>query len=108
MKIKLEGASYMEIHEAGGGIHFTVKHTTEASEEKLYESLIKRLENFSKFGTTFVECKSGYGLEWQTEYKMLRVLTKAKREFKSVGISNTYLAHAVPKYQKIKKYHSLF
>jgi imidazolonepropionase len=49
-------------------------------------------------GTTFVECKSGYGLEWETEYKLLRVLTKAKREIKSIGISNTYLGgHAVPK-----------
>jgi len=49
-------------------------------------------------GTTFVECKSGYGLEWETEYKLLRVLTKAKRELKSIGISNTYLGgHAVPK-----------
>jgi imidazolonepropionase len=48
-------------------------------------------------GTTFVECKSGYGLEWATEYKLLKVLTKAKREFKSIGISNTYLgAHSVP------------
>jgi imidazolonepropionase len=49
-------------------------------------------------GTTFAECKSGYGLEWSTEYKLLRVLTKAKRDIKTIGISNTYLgAHAVPK-----------
>ncbi|CAF0868479.1 unnamed protein product [Brachionus calyciflorus] len=96
-KMKLEGATYMDIHKAGGGIHFTVRHTRDASECKLYESLTKRLDNFSKSGTTFVECKSGYGLEWETEYKMLKVLTKAKREYKSIGISNTYLGgHAVP------------
>lgn len=87
----------MEIHQAGGGIHFTVRHTKEASEDRLYQSLVQRLENFSKSGSTFVECKSGYGLEWETEHKMLKVLTKAKREFKSLAISNTYLAHAVPK-----------
>jgi imidazolonepropionase len=62
--------------------------------------LIKRLfiDYFSILkGTTFVECKSGYGLEWETEHKMLKVLTKAKHEFKKIGISNTYLGgHAVP------------
>ena len=87
----------MDIHKAVGGIHFTVRHTKEASETKLYESLTQRLDNFVKSGTTFVECKSGYGLEWETEHKMLKVLTRAKREFKSIGISNTYLGgHAVP------------
>lgn len=107
----------MEIHKAGGGINFTVRHTKEASEDQLYSSLIRRLENFSKTGrivikhankkksyivyilqgTTFVECKSGYGLEWDVEHKLLKVLTKAKRELKWIGISNTYLgAHSVP------------
>lgn len=88
----------MEIHEAGGGIHFTVTHTKNASEEKLYESLKERLSSFTASGTTFVECKSGYGLEWETELKMMRVLTRAKREVKTIGMSNTYLGgHAVPR-----------
>ena len=89
----------MEIHKAGGGIHFTVRHTKDSSEETLYNSLIERLKKFSRSGTTFIECKSGYGLEWETEHKLLKVLTKAKRELKSIGLSNTYLgAHAVPLY----------
>lgn len=93
----MEGATYMQIHQAGGGINFTVRHTKNSSEKELYDSFLKRLENFRNSGTTFVECKSGYGLEWETEYKMLRVLTKAKRNLKSIGISTTYLAaHAVP------------
>jgi len=97
-KMKLEGATYMMIHEAGGGIHFSVEHTRKATEQQLYDSLINRLESFKKTGTTFVECKSGYGLDWDTEFKLLRVLTKAKREFKSIGLSITYLGpHAVPK-----------
>lgn len=89
----------MEIHKTGGGINFTVEHTKNASENTLYNSLKERLNNFTRTGTTYVECKSGYGLEWETEFKMLKVLTKAKREIKSIGITNTYLgAHAVPRY----------
>jgi imidazolonepropionase len=89
----------MDIHKAGGGIHFTVEHTKNSTEEKLYESFTDRLNKFIKSGTTFVECKSGYGLEWETEHKMLKVITKAKREFRSIGISSTYLGgHAVPRY----------
>lgn len=97
-KMKLGGATYMEVHNAGGGINFTVEKCKEASEEKLYGSLVKRLEQFTKAGTTFAECKSGYGLEWETELKLLRVLTKAKRSLTSIGMTNTYLAaHSVPK-----------
>ena len=48
--LKLEGATYMQIHEAGGGIHFTVKHTKEANEETLYKSLFSRLNKFSSSG----------------------------------------------------------
>lgn len=90
----------MEIHQAGGGIHFTVEYTKRASEELLYESLMKRLRTAIRTGTTFIECKTGYGLEWETEYKMLKVLTKANRNTLNIkpGLSITYLAaHAVPK-----------
>lgn len=97
-KMKLEGATYMMIHQAGGGIHFSVEKTKNASEQELYESLIDRLDKFRKAGSTFVECKSGYGLEWETEFKLLKVLTRAKREYKLLGLSITYLGpHAVPK-----------
>lgn len=88
----------MMIHQAGGGIHFSVEKTKNASEQELYESLIDRLDKFRKAGSTFVECKSGYGLEWETEFKLLKVLTRAKREYKLLGLSITYLGpHAVPK-----------
>lgn len=50
---KLEGATYMDIHKAGGGIHFTVRHTKNATEDQLYKSLIDRLNNFSKSGMHF-------------------------------------------------------
>ena len=77
------GATYMEIHKAGGGIGFTVEHTKEASEEELskllkYSTLClrdhflrSRLDRMLKLGTTTVEAKSGYGLELETEVKQV-------------------------------------
>lgn len=99
-KFQLAGASYMEIHQAGGGINFTVEHTKAASEEQLKNSLHERLQAAIKTGTTFMECKTGYGLEWDIEYKMLKVLTSENRDTSHIkpGLSITYLAaHAIPK-----------
>ncbi|KAJ7329930.1 hypothetical protein JRQ81_016104 [Phrynocephalus forsythii] len=95
--MKLAGASYMEIHQAGGGIHFTVEHTQKAGEEELFQSLKQRLLRMLRAGTTLVECKSGYGLNLEAEVKMLRVIERARREL-DIGISSTYCgAHSVPK-----------
>lgn len=96
--MKLAGATYMDVHKMGGGIHFTVNHVREASEEELYRSFEKRLKAMSKCGTTTLEAKSGYGLDAESEIKMLRVIEKAKNEFKGIDISSTYCgAHAIPK-----------
>uniref|UniRef100_A0A671P9T1 Probable imidazolonepropionase n=2 Tax=Cyprinidae TaxID=7953 RepID=A0A671P9T1_9TELE len=95
--MKLAGATYMEVHEAGGGIHFTVAHTRSATERQLLDGLQSRLERMMRAGTTLVECKSGYGLELDTELKMLRVINSARNSL-PIGISATYCgAHAVPK-----------
>ncbi|XP_062850166.1 probable imidazolonepropionase [Trichomycterus rosablanca] len=95
--MKLAGATYMEVHEAGGGIHFTVTHTRKASSEDLLQGLKGRLERMLRAGTTLVECKSGYGLELDTELKMLSVIDAARRTM-PIGISSTYCgAHAVPR-----------
>ncbi|XP_038047809.1 probable imidazolonepropionase [Patiria miniata] len=95
--MKLAGASYMDVHKAGGGIGYTVGHTRSASEEELYDLLRPRLEGMLRAGTTLVECKSGYGLETATEMKMLRVLERARREL-PIEISSTFCgAHSVPK-----------
>lgn len=94
---QLAGASYMDIHAMGGGIHFTVNCVRKASFDQLYDSLCERLWSMLKGGTTLVEAKSGYGLDLENEYKMLRVIEKAKREH-PISISSTYCgAHAVPK-----------
>jgi len=95
--MKLAGASYMEVHAAGGGIHFTVEKTREASEAELVELLVDRLRRMLRAGTTTVECKSGYGLDSETEIKMLRVLETAK-QLVPIEISSTFCgAHAVPR-----------
>ncbi|KAM8973294.1 putative imidazolonepropionase [Pelodytes ibericus] len=95
--MKLAGASYMDIHQAGGGINATVEHTAAASEEELFCSFKRRLERMLRAGTTLVECKSGYGLNLETELKMLRVIERAQKEM-DLGISATYCgAHSVPK-----------
>lgn len=94
---KLAGASYMEIHQAGGGIHFTVEHTQKATEEELFNTFKHRLERMRRAGSTLVECKSGYGLNLETELKMLRVIERAQ-QIMDIGISSTYCgAHSVPK-----------
>ncbi|MBN3271802.1 HUTI imidazolonepropionase, partial [Polyodon spathula] len=95
--MKLAGATYMEVHQAGGGIHFTVEHTRQASEAELLTSLKQRLLRMLRTGTTLVECKSGYGLELDTEVKMLSVIEQARKDL-PIGISSTYCgAHSVPK-----------
>ena len=72
-----------------------------ASEDEIEKFLIRRLRAAIRSGTTFMECKTGYGLEWDTEFKLLKILTKINRDQLRIkpGISVTYLAaHAIPKY----------
>ncbi|CAN9508480.1 unnamed protein product [Ophioblennius macclurei] len=95
--MKLAGASYMEVHRAGGGIHFTVEHTRAAAASELLTALRGRLQRMLRAGTTLVECKSGYGLELHAELKMLQVVEEARRHL-PINISSTYCgAHAVPR-----------
>merc|ERR1719468_232843 len=86
-----------QVHKAGGGINFTVEKTREASEYDLLQLVIPRLERMMRSGTTTVECKSGYGLNTETELKMLRVLELARSKV-PIEISSTFCgAHSVPK-----------
>jgi imidazolonepropionase len=94
--LRLEGASYEEIARAGGGIVATVAATRAASEEALFASAAKRLAPFLAEGVTTVEVKSGYGLELESELKMLRVARRLGREL-PVDVRTTFLgAHALP------------
>lgn len=96
--MRLEGATYQEIAAAGGGIVSSVKATREASEAELYRLAKKRVEASLALGVGVLEIKSGYGLDWPTERKCLRVVAKLKREFKGkLVIQSTFLgAHAFP------------
>ena len=73
-EMRLEGATYMEIMNAGGGIHATTRMTREATEDELVEQTTRRLDSFLAHGVTTVEGKSGYGLDLETELKQLRVM----------------------------------
>ena len=93
---RLEGATYEEIARAGGGIVSSVKATREASEDQLYASALSRLEGLKATGVTTVEIKSGYGLDRDSELKMLRVARRIGSEA-GVRVRTSYLGlHAVP------------
>jgi len=95
--MKLAGASYMDIHNMGGGINFTVKHTRQTDEETLYQSLVGRLHSMNIAGTTLAECKSGYGLDTATELKMLRVIDRAQQDLKYLDLVGNFCgAHSIP------------
>lgn len=100
LNMRLNGSTYMEIMNAGGGIHYTTTKTREASFDDLYDKTYKHLNTFLKHGTTTVEAKSGYGLNWDTELKQLEVVKKLQ-ENHTVDVVSTFMgAHAVPKEYK--------
>lgn len=93
---RLQGASYEEIARAGGGIRSTVAHTRAASEDQLAVESRPRLLALRGEGVTTVEIKSGYGLDRESECKMLRVATRLGAEH-DVTVQRTFLgAHALP------------
>ena len=98
------GATYEELAAAGGGILSSVEATRTASEEQLLRTSRRRLEALAKSGATVVEVKSGYGLDTQTELKMLRV-ARALDGHAGVKIVPTLLAlHTLPPDQDRKHY----
>lgn len=97
LAMKLKGAEYLDILEAGGGIHSTVKATKEASFDELYNQAKKVMDNMMSFGVTTVEAKSGYGLEdFETEKKQLEVAKKLNEDHPMDLVSTFMGAHAIP------------
>lgn len=97
---RINGLSYEEIANRGGGILNSAKTLAETSEEDIYEQSAKRLEEVIKLGTGAVEIKSGYGLTEEGELKMLRVIKKLQENYE-LPIKATFLgAHAIPKEYK--------
>jgi len=95
-EMRLQGASYMEILAAGGGIMNTVRATREASLGEIVSQSRKRLDRMLAQGTTTVEAKTGYGLNTDTEMKMLEAI-RLLDESHAVDLVPTFLgAHAIP------------
>ncbi|MBI5540855.1 MAG: imidazolonepropionase [Bacteroidia bacterium] len=93
---KIKGLSYEEIAKRGGGILNSAKLIQKTSEDDLYEQSMVRLNEVIKLGTGAIEIKSGYGLNTESELKMLRVIRKMK-ENTCAKIKATFLgAHAIP------------
>jgi imidazolonepropionase len=93
---RLSGETYMDIARSGGGINATVRATRASTSKELLAGTLARLDNFLTYGTTTIEAKSGYGLDLETEVRMLEVIRDADRVH-PVDLHSTCLAaHEVP------------
>jgi len=100
---RINGLTYEEIAQKGGGILNSAKKLHNKSEDELYDDAAKRLLDLVKMGTGAIEIKSGYGLTVESELKMLRVVKRLKENF-SLPIKATFLgAHAIPDKFKNKR-----
>lgn len=100
---RINGFTYEEIANRGGGILNSAKKLNETSEEEIYEQSKLRLEEVMRLGTGAVEIKSGYGLTVEGELKMLRVIKKLAQNY-PISIKATFLgAHAFPTHYKENK-----
>jgi len=95
-ELKIKGAEYLDILAKGGGIISTVKHTRAASVEDLVHQSSKRLDEMLSSGTTTCEIKTGYGLEMETELKMLEVIAKLDEPHPMTIVPTLLAAHAAP------------
>ena len=94
---RINGLSYQEIAQKGGGILNSAQKLQETSEEELFQQSSVRLEEVMRLGTGAIEIKSGYGLTTEAELKMLRVAKKLERHY-PITVKTTFLgAHAIPK-----------
>jgi imidazolonepropionase len=95
-EMRLQGASYEEIARAGGGIVSTVTATRETSEDELLTAALERADALIGEGVATIEIKSGYGLDIDTEIKMLRVAREIEKR-RLIRVKTSFLgAHAVP------------
>jgi len=95
-EMRLNGAAYAEVARAGGGIVSTVTATRAASADELLEGALRFVDSLLAEGVSMVEVKSGYGLDFETELKMLRV-ARALEQHRPVRVRTSFLgAHALP------------
>ena len=91
------GKTYIEIAESGGGIWSSVQHTRTASDEELLKTTLERINFLISQGITTIEIKSGYGLDVESELKMLRVIKKAQTFTKATLVPTCLSAHLKPR-----------
>ena len=94
--LRLQGAEYEEISEAGGGIINSIHGVRNSSESALISRVKTRMDRFLSLGTTTVECKSGYGLNTESELKSLKVIDEVNNAHKIDMISTFMGGHAFP------------
>jgi imidazolonepropionase len=104
LDLKLADVPYLEILKRGGGILYTVKETRKASPDRLYVESRKRLDTMLRYGTTTCEAKTGYGLDVETEVKLLNVQQKLQKNHPMDLVSTFLGAHAVPKEYTANEY----
>ncbi len=93
---RIKGMSYEEIAERGGGILNSAQRLSNTNEDELFESAYTRLQEVISYGTGALETKSGYGLSYESEIKILKVIRRLK-EIADIPIKATFLgAHAIP------------
>ncbi|WP_179319810.1 imidazolonepropionase [Winogradskyella helgolandensis] len=100
---RINGLSYADIANKGGGILNSAKKLQDTSEDELFEQSIKRLNELIAMGTGAVEIKTGYGLTVEAELKMLRVIKRMKQESLAIIIPTLLAAHAIPEEYKSNK-----
>jgi imidazolonepropionase len=103
-ELRLAGADYQALAQANGGIRATVRATRSASESELVQSASERLRYLLAEGVTSIEIKSGYGLDLDTELRMLRAARRLGREQRVDVIATLLAAHAVPPEQDRSAY----
>jgi imidazolonepropionase len=104
---KLKGLTYMQIKEQGGGIQYTVDQTRNASINELYDQSFSRLQSMLAHGTTTCEAKSGYGLDIETELRILDIQEQLNKDH-PIDIISTFLgAHAIPVEKTVEDYVNL-
>jgi imidazolonepropionase len=90
------GATYLEIAEAGGGIRSSVANVRKASKAALTENILSAFNEMSKYGTTTIEAKSGYGLSMESEIKSLEAIHSAAHQWPGTVVATLLGAHVVP------------
>lgn len=106
-ELRVAGASYMELLEAGGGILSTVRQSRAAGLDQLISQAAPRAQSMLSYGTTTAEAKTGYGLEYQAELKMLQAILALDQQG-PLELAPTFLpAHAVPEEVPVSQYTAL-